>query len=142
MTERLVSDSHGFKTRVDKRYGSFLLLIIIPLLPFSGPKDHAYFMGWVGLCYAISQGLLAKLLIKQSEEDPTVVVLACVAALSLGRVLAMWTTSLMVVYAIMAVVIVALGVMNTAMSSACSRLADADQVSIFSLNVAQSSSLH
>ena len=34
------------------------------------------------------------------------------------------------VYLIMAGVIVALGVMNTAMSSACARLADADEVSL------------
>lgn len=40
----------------------------------------------------------------------------------------MLTTSIVAVYLIMAWVIIALGVMNTAMASACSRLADADQV--------------
>lgn len=82
----------------------------------------------VGLCYALSQGYLAKLFIKMSGEDPTIVLLICVAGLSVGRVLAMLTTSIVMVYLIMACVIVALGVMNTAMASACSRLADADQV--------------
>ena len=82
----------------------------------------------VGLCYAISQGVLAKLFIKMSGEDPTIVLLICVAGLSVGRVFAMLTTSIVMVYIIMACVIVALGVMNTAMASACSRLADADQV--------------
>jgi hypothetical protein len=83
-----------------------------------GPKGHAYFMGWVGLCYAVSQGLLAKIFIKRSGEDPTNVLLLCIVGLSVGRVFAMLTTSLVNVYAIMAFVIVALGVMNTAMSSA------------------------
>jgi hypothetical protein len=46
----------------------------------------------------------------------------------INRVFAMLTTSIVTVYLVMAGVIVALGVMNTAMASACSRLADADQV--------------
>jgi hypothetical protein len=93
-----------------------------------GPKDHAFFMGWIGLCYALSQGLLAKHFIKMAGEDPTIVLLTCVLGLSFGRVVAMMTSSLTLVYAIMAGVIVALGVMNTAMAAACSHLAGADQV--------------
>ena len=93
-----------------------------------GPKDHAYFMGWIGLCYAISQGYFAKILIKRAGEDPTKVLLACIVGLSIGRVLAMLTSSLALVYVMMAFVIVALGVVNTAMSSACSHLADSNQV--------------
>lgn len=93
-----------------------------------GPKDHAYFMGWVGLWYAISQGVLAKIFIRVAGEDPTIVLICCITALSLGRVIAMLTTSLPVVYTVMAFVIIALGVVNTAMSSACTRLADEDQV--------------
>ena len=92
-----------------------------------GAKDHAYFMGWVGLWYALSQGVLAKVFIKMSGEDPTVVLLLCVAGLGLGRVLAMMTTSIVAVYVIMGGVIVALGVLNTAMATAISRLAPADQ---------------
>ena len=92
-----------------------------------GAKDHAYFMGWVGLWYALSQGVLAKVFIKMSGEDPTVVLLLCVAGLGLGRVLAMMTNSIVAVYVIMGGVIVALGVLNTAMASAISRLAPADQ---------------
>ena len=93
-----------------------------------GAKDHAYFMGWVGLWYALSQGVLAKVFIKMSGEDPTVVLLVCVAGLGLGRVLAMLTSSIVAVYAIMGGVIVALGVVNTSMATAISRLAPADQV--------------
>eukprot|EP00607_Mallomonas_marina_P009890 CAMPEP_0182420712 /NCGR_PEP_ID=MMETSP1167-20130531/5718_1 /TAXON_ID=2988 /ORGANISM="Mallomonas Sp, Strain CCMP3275" /LENGTH=356 /DNA_ID=CAMNT_0024597041 /DNA_START=294 /DNA_END=1363 /DNA_ORIENTATION=+ len=93
-----------------------------------GPKDHAYFMGWVGLWYALSQGVLARMCIRRAGEDPTVVLLICVAWLGLGRVVAMSTLSITVVYIAMALVIVALGIVNTAISSACSHLADGSQV--------------
>lgn len=93
-----------------------------------GPKEHAYFMGWVGLCYAASQGFLARLFIRLCGEDSTILLLICISGLGLGRVGAMLTSSLVVVYIIMAVVIICLGIMNTAIASACSRLAGADQV--------------
>ena len=83
---------------------------------------------WVGLCYALSQGFLTKLLMRYTGEDPTNLILLCLGFLSLGRVLAMITTSLAAVYVVMAVVIIALGVVNTAMASACARLAEADEV--------------
>jgi hypothetical protein len=92
-----------------------------------GPKDHAYFMGWIGLCYALSQGVLAKRLIARSGHNPTRLLLLCMPLLSLGRLGAMVTSSLPVVYAMMALVIGALGVVNTAMSTALSRLAGQDQ---------------
>jgi len=95
-----------------------------------GAKDHAYFMGWIGLCYAISQGFLARWLIERTggrEGDPTNILLVCMVALGGGRVLAMLTHSLPVVYFLMAGVIIALGVVNTSISSACGALAGADQ---------------
>ena len=96
-----------------------------------GPSDHAYFMGWVGLCYALSQGvhrlylspsllckcskyspivtgIIAKYLIRLSGEDPTNVLLVCIMGLSMGRVYAMTTSSIYGLYAVMAAVIVAL----------------------------------
>lgn len=93
-----------------------------------GPKNHAYFMGWVGLWYALSQGFFAKLFIRWAGEDPTNVILAGISILALGRVAAMMTTMIEVVYVVMAAVIVALGVVNTAISSAASSLADASQI--------------
>lgn len=117
------------------------------------PKDHAYFMGWIGLCFAASQGILARYLIKWcscvstststsnskekkkekekevvGEPDPTPLLLVCIAVLGAGRVVAMNTASLTVVYIVMALVIMSLGVVNTAMNSAVTRLADADEV--------------
>jgi hypothetical protein len=54
--------------------------------------------------------------------------LICIGCLSVGRVLGMTSTSLVVVVLISAVIVVALGVMNTAISSAVTRLADRTQV--------------
>ncbi len=92
-----------------------------------GPKEHAQFFGWIGLCYAASQGFAASL-IKKAGKDPTNLLLICVVFLGIGRIAAMGTTSLVIVYIIMALVIVALGVMNTAITTAVTRLADADEV--------------
>ena len=88
-----------------------------------GPREHAFFMGWIGLCYALAQGVLAGKFIAMAGEDPTNVLLLCVSVLGVGRVAAMATSSLAVVYATMAAVIVALGVMNSAITAAASKLA-------------------
>ena len=67
----------------------------------------------------MSQGVLAKVFIQAAgEKNLTRLLLLCVAGLGLGRVAAMLTTSLVAVYAIMGAVIVALGVVNTAMAAA------------------------
>ena len=93
-----------------------------------GPKEHAFFMGWIGLCYALSQGVIAQRVIKRAGKNPTNLLCGCAISLSAGRVLAMITTNIVGVYIIMAAVIIALGIMNTAMTSAVTKLADADQV--------------
>jgi hypothetical protein len=51
-------------------------------------------------------------------KDPTVVLIVCITALGLGRVVAMLTSSLMVVYIVMAALIIALGVMDAVESTA------------------------
>eukprot|EP01039_Chlorochromonas_danica_P007273 gene7273-8048_t len=91
-------------------------------------SDHAQFMSWIGLCYALSQSVLARILIKYFREDPTKLLQLCAISLSLGRVAAMMTSSVVLVYLIMAIVVVALGVVNTTMTTDCSRLAKQDQV--------------
>jgi MFS family permease len=93
-----------------------------------GPKEHAFFMGWIGLCYALSQGVIAQHVIKRAGRNPTGLLCACAVSLSAGRILAMLTTNIVGVYIIMAAVIIALGILNTAMTSAVTKLADADQV--------------
>lgn len=93
-----------------------------------GPKDHAYFMGWIGMWYSLSQGFIARECIRYVGGDPTRLLQVCVLFLSFGRVAVMATDSLYVVYAVMASIIVALGVMNTAITSACAHLAGRDQL--------------
>lgn len=59
-----------------------------------GPSEHAYFMGWIGLCYALSQGFVAQILIRLAGEDSTYVLAACLFLLGVGRVLALNATSI------------------------------------------------
>jgi hypothetical protein len=93
-----------------------------------GPRDHAQFMGMVGFCYALSQGVVSKPLIKLSGKDPTKLILLCILALGGCRPFALWTTSVAVVYLLYVPMVIALGVMNTAITTACSCLADGDQL--------------
>lgn len=93
-----------------------------------GPSQHAYLMGWTGLCYSVSQGVVAQYLIKLAGEDATNVLITCMIVLGWGRIVAVYSTSLVVVYIVVAFVIMALGVVNTTISSACSSLAGKDQV--------------
>ena len=70
---------------------------------------------------------MAQYFIKFAGENPTNLLCACAVSLSAGRVMAMMTSSLAAVYVIMAAVI-GMGIINTAMSSAVTKLADADQI--------------
>ncbi|KAL1495436.1 hypothetical protein AB1Y20_016804 [Prymnesium parvum] len=86
------------------------------------------FMGLVGLTYALSQGVLAKPLVKLSAKDPAKLILFCVLMLGGARPFALYTTSLWVVYGLYIPMVIALGTMNTAITSACSGLATGDQL--------------
>jgi len=92
------------------------------------PTDHAKFMGLIGLTYALSQGLVAKPLIRRSGKDPSKLLLACIFLLGGSRPFALWTSSVKVVCALYVPMVIALGVMNTAITTACSRLAEGDQL--------------
>lgn len=92
------------------------------------PADHAKFMGLIGLTYALSQGMVAKPLIKRAGSDPTKLLLVCIFLLGGSRPLALWTTSVKVVCVLYVPMVIALGVMNTAITTACSHLAEGDQL--------------
>lgn len=93
-----------------------------------GPQDYATFMGIVGWSYALSQGLIAKQLIKYCNGNTVPLALACVVLLGLGRPIALWTLDLRVVYAMFCAMVVALGVLNTLITSACSSIASQDEL--------------
>ena len=93
-----------------------------------GPPDHAKLMGMVGFSYALSQGLVARPLIAFFGKDPTKLILLCISILGGCRPFALKTASVAVVYMLYVPMVIALGVMNTAITTACSFLADGDQL--------------
>eukprot|EP00544_Gedaniella_sp_CCMP2646_P003907 CAMPEP_0202480432 /NCGR_PEP_ID=MMETSP1361-20130828/425_1 /ASSEMBLY_ACC=CAM_ASM_000849 /TAXON_ID=210615 /ORGANISM="Staurosira complex sp., Strain CCMP2646" /LENGTH=442 /DNA_ID=CAMNT_0049107863 /DNA_START=53 /DNA_END=1381 /DNA_ORIENTATION=- len=97
-----------------------------------GPADHGKFMSFIGLTYALSQGFVAKYLLQafgaNTPKDRVRVVLACCAALGLGRYVAFETNSLVVVYAMFGLIVTALGVVNTVLTADTSRLASSEEI--------------
>ena len=77
---------------------------------------------------ASPQGLIAKWAVKRAGDDPTKLLLLCIALLGGARPFVLHTTSVGVVYALYVPMVIALGVMNTAITTACSSLADKDQL--------------
>lgn len=55
-------------------------------------------------------------------------VLGCVVCLGLGRPIALWTMHIRVVYCVFMIMVMALGVLNTLVSSACANLATGDEL--------------
>ncbi len=92
------------------------------------PQDHARFMGLIGLSYALSQGAISKPLIRRAGKDPTKLLVACLTLLGGLRPIALYTGSIHVVYVLYVFMVIALGVMNTAIAAACSSLAEGDQL--------------
>ena len=88
-------------------------------------------MGMIGLVYAVSQGAVAKPLVARFKSDPRLLLLACVSALGGLRPIALWTPSVAVVYVCYAPMVVALGVMNTAITASSARLALSDELGGF-----------
>ena len=75
-----------------------------------------------------SQGAVAKPLIRYFKRDASRLLLLCIAVLGGFRPIALGTPHLGVVYALYVPMVIALGVMNTAIATACSSLADGDQL--------------
>jgi len=96
-----------------------------------GPADHAKTMGVIGLSYALSQGLIARPLIKACGPDSTRLLMLCMAILGGGRYPALTTTSVAVMYAWNTVIVTALGVANTAITIAVYGLVSSDEVGGF-----------
>jgi len=92
-----------------------------------GPKDHGNFMSFVGLVYALSQGLVAKQVVRRVQSKVVILVVSS-AVLSLGRVLASTTEDLRVVYACFGGIIMSLGVANTVISTTLNTLAPPESI--------------
>lgn len=95
------------------------------------PSDHAQLMGFIGLSYAISQGALSKPVLALGGEDPSPVLVVCCAVLGAGRIISATTQSIYVIYASMFVIVVALGVFNSAIASAATMVAPPEEAGGF-----------
>jgi hypothetical protein len=103
-----------------------------------GPSDHGKFMSFIGLTYALSQGFVAKFLLSKlggnAPRDRVRVVLASCVALGAGRYVAFHTSSIVVVYAMFAFIVTALGVVNTVLTADTSQLASSEEIgSVFGI---------
>lgn len=94
-----------------------------------GPSDHARFMSFIGISYAFSQGFLAKRLVRLWGRGGKVYLLmACCAVLGVGRYVAYFTNSLVVIYATFLLIINALGTMNTVITADTGSIAPSDEI--------------
>jgi MFS transporter, DHA1 family, tetracycline resistance protein len=96
-----------------------------------GPDDYGKFFGFIGLSFAISQGFVAKYLLKQlgkTHKGRTNLLLVCALILGGGRLLVYQTSSINVVYGLYGVIIMALGVVNTIFAADTSQIADPEDL--------------
>ena len=94
-----------------------------------GPKDHGFFMSFIGLTYALAQGVVAKRVVKPLGPTGRIrVIQLCCIALGAGRYFAFHTQSLPIVYLVFACIITALGVLNTILTADTASLASPDEV--------------
>ena len=94
-----------------------------------GPKDHGFFMSFIGLTYALAQGVVAKRVVKPLGPTGRIrVIQLCCIALGAGRYFAFHTQSLPIVYSVFACIITALGVLNTILTADTAALASPDEV--------------
>ena len=94
-----------------------------------GPSDHGKFMSFIGLIYALSQGVLSKWILASVGRKGSVYVLQlCCVALGVGRYVAFQVESLLVVYIMFAFIVTALGVVNTILSADTSLIAPSSEI--------------
>lgn len=93
-----------------------------------GPKDHGRFMSFIGLSYALSQGVIAKKIVRAANGNTTAVLAACALCLGCGRVIAYFTQSLAVVYCTFFFIICSLGCSNTIITAAVTKLSKSSEV--------------
>jgi len=94
-----------------------------------GPSDHARFMSYIGVVYALSQGFVAKRLVTLfGKEGKVYVIMLCCAILGTGRYIAFYTNSLAVIYISFLFIINALGTLNTVITADTGSIAPRDEV--------------
>jgi len=96
-----------------------------------GPKDYGRYYAFIGFGFAISQGFLAKYLLKNfgsNDYGRTKLLLICAGVLGGGRFVVYQTESILVVYAVFGLIITALGVINTIFTADASKIASSNEL--------------
>jgi MFS family permease len=100
-----------------------------------GPSDHARFMSFIGVTYAVSQGFFAKRMINVlGAGGKSYGMMLCCAVLGIGRYIAFHTDSLVIMYASFLFIINALGILNTVITADSGSIAPSNEIgSLFGL---------
>jgi len=96
-----------------------------------GPKDYGRYYSFIGFGFAISQGFLAKYLVKtigEGDRGRKQLLLACAVLLGGGRFIAYQTSSIKVVYLVFGFIVTALGVINTIFTADTSKIASPSEL--------------
>ena len=92
-------------------------------------SDHARFMSFIGVTYAISQGFVAKRMLSALGTNGKVSgIMICCTLLGVGRYIAFNTDSLLVVYASFLFIINALGILNTIITADTGSIAPSNEI--------------
>lgn len=96
-----------------------------------GPKDYGRYYAFIGFGFAVSQGYVAKILLKHfgmTDRGRSRLLMVCSCVLGGGRFLAYQTNSIAMVYCLQGLIITALGVVNTIFTADTSKIASPDQL--------------
>jgi len=96
-----------------------------------GPKDYGRYFSFIGFGFAISQGFVAKYLVKkfgESDRGRKQLLLMCAVVLGGGRFIAYQTSSIKVVYSVFGLIVMALGVINTIFTADTSKIANPNEL--------------
>lgn len=97
-----------------------------------GPKQHGQFMSFIGLTYALSQGVVAKSILNvigvENNKGRVSVLLVCCVLLGVGRYIAFQTESIVAFYCMFFGIVMSLGVVNTILTADASRVAPSSEI--------------
>jgi len=96
-----------------------------------GPKDYGRYFAFIGFGFALSQGFVAKYLVKtvgETSRGRRQLLLICAVALGGGRFFIYQTDNIKVVYAVFGLIVTALGVINTIFTADTSKIASPSEL--------------
>merc|ERR1712070_434111 len=85
-------------------------------------------MGFAGVTYCLSQAVVAKWVVKHTKGKTSWLVVLCLACLAVGRTSCAFATHIAVMFIGTGFVILAVGVLNTGISTAVSQIASTSEV--------------